>query len=132
VIDEIDPIDPAGVRRVVFCQGKVYYELLEARRARGLTDVALVRVELLHPFPADAIRAVVDRFPATAEVVWAQEEPRNMGAWPMYLDWFTSGLPNRYWPRYVGRPASASPATGSHHQHGVEQARVIDDALAPV
>ncbi|MFT6142259.1 MAG: 2-oxoglutarate dehydrogenase E1 component [Myxococcota bacterium] len=121
-------VKPKDVKRVVLCSGKLYYELLAAREERGQNDVALVRIELLYPFPADLISAVLDRF-SGAEVVWAQEEPKNMGAWPSYLHWFYEHLGAQRIPRYVGRDASASPATGSNKVHHAQQAKLVSDAL---
>jgi 2-oxoglutarate dehydrogenase E1 component len=123
-----DPIDPAGVRRVVLCSGKVWYDLVARREAIGRADVALVRVELLYPFPADAIRAELGRYGAV-DVVWCQEEPKNMGAWPSFSQWFAD---SDLRVRYVGRNAAASPATGSHKQHVAEQAALVDQALEPI
>ncbi|MCB9777838.1 MAG: 2-oxoglutarate dehydrogenase E1 component [Alphaproteobacteria bacterium] len=120
-------VDLAKARRVVFCAGKVYYDLLEAREQRGIDDVALIRLEQLHPFPADQVLALCNAACSGAEVVWAQEEPRNMGAWPMMDEWMTDALGVR--PRYAGRPAAAAPATGSHKKHKAEQAALIDAAL---
>ena len=81
VIDEAEDLAPAQVQRVVFCSGKVYFDLLKARRAASLRDVALVRIEQLYPFPTQAYEAVLRRYPQAREVVWCQEEPQNQGAW---------------------------------------------------
>ena len=116
-----------AVSRVVFCSGKVYYELLAARDDREEERVALVRLEQLYPFPADEVRAVLASHPG-AEVAWCQEEPRNMGAWPMMDEWMGAvlgGMP----PRYIGRPESASPATGFHKVHKQEQQQLVDEAI---
>ncbi len=128
VIGEVDELDAAKVRRVVLCSGKVYYDLLAARRERNIADVALVRVEMLHPFPIPDIQAELARYPATAELVWCQEEPKNMGAWPRLLHFFFEGMPDRI-PRYAGRPDAASPATGSKKKHEREQSAVLEAAL---
>ncbi len=132
VIPEVDA-DITAVRRVVFCSGKVYYELKAERLDRRVRDVALVRVERLHPFPADEIRAVVAGYGPDVEVVWAQEEPRNMGAWPMFDEWLREALHDRA-PgggavRYVGRPAAAATATGFPQKHRAQQDALIDEAL---
>jgi 2-oxoglutarate dehydrogenase E1 component len=127
VISERDEL--GSVRRVVLCSGRVYYDLLARRRELKQTDVALVRVELLYPFPAEAILAEIAKYPG-AEVVWCQEEPKNMGAWPSFFHWFHEELPGVRL-RYVGRKEAASPATGSHKQHLAEQAELIGAALAP-
>ncbi|MEQ1567308.1 MAG: 2-oxoglutarate dehydrogenase E1 component [Myxococcota bacterium] len=122
--------DPGATapRRLVLCTGKVYYELLARRTELGHGDVALARVELLYPFPAAAIRAEWERL-GRPELVWCQEEPRNMGAWPSLFHWFDEHLPGVA-VLYVGRKAAASPATGSHKKHLAEQAALIEAALA--
>jgi len=112
----------------VFCSGKVYYELDQARgNADGELPVALHRVEMLHPFPHQAIGALLDQHPE-AEVVWCQEEPRNMGAYPTLFHWFTEHFPSRP-VRYVGRPASASPAGGSNKGDRAWQHQLVETAL---
>jgi multifunctional 2-oxoglutarate metabolism enzyme len=120
----------AEVTRVVFCSGKIYYDLLAARDERKASHVALVRVEQLYPFAADQAADILARYPATAEVVWAQEEPRNMGPWRFLREWLEPVLePAHRELRYVGRPESASPATGSGKRHQQEQAEIVNDAL---
>ena len=126
LIPETDELDPSGVKRLVFCSGKVYYELRAARRKAEQADVALVRVEMLYPCPIEAMKAEIARYPK-AEVIWCQEEPRNMGAWTSILDWFIEA--DLAPPRYVGRPPAASPATGSHRKHRDEQDAVIRGVL---
>jgi multifunctional 2-oxoglutarate metabolism enzyme len=118
--------DPAKVTRIVFCSGKLYYDLLE----RKPEHVALVRVEQLYPFASQQAAAILSRYPASAEVVWAQEEPRNMGAWRSMRAQLRGLLEEtRREVRYVGRPESASPASGSGKRHHQEQTEVINDAL---
>jgi multifunctional 2-oxoglutarate metabolism enzyme len=129
-----DPAVPDGSRisRVVFCSGKVYFDLLAARDERQADHVALIRVEQLYPFAAEQARDILARYPATAEVVWAQEEPRNMGPWRFIEEQLTPLLDGtRRDVRYVGRPESASPATGSGRRHQQEQAEIANDALTP-
>ena len=128
VISETDKdIEAASVRRVVLCSGKLYYELRAARRARGIKDIALVRLDQLYPVPAEALRTEVARY-GDVEVVWAQEEPRNMGAWPMMDEWLAEALGGVV-PRYVGRPAAAATATGFPGKHKAQQESVLSDAL---
>jgi 2-oxoglutarate dehydrogenase E1 component len=116
--------------RVVFCSGKLYYDLLAAREQSKAEHVAIVRVEQLYPFAADLVSEILERHTSDAEVVWAQEEPRNMGAWRFLREQFQPLLePTRREIRYVGRPESASPATGSGKRHQQEQAEIINDAL---
>jgi 2-oxoglutarate dehydrogenase E1 component len=120
------------IKRVVLCSGKVYYDLYEAREAAGKNDVYILRVEQLYPFPARGLIEQLSRFPK-AEVVWCQEEPKNMGAWTYIehnLDWVLDHVdskPRR--PRYAGRPASASTATGLLSKHNAEQKTLVADAL---
>jgi len=123
--------DPDSVSRVVFCSGKIYYDLLAAREERKAGHVALVRVEQLYPFAADQAAEILRAYPKSAEVVWAQEEPRNMGPWRFIQEKMQPVLEgaNRE-IRYVGRPESASPATGSGKRHQQEQAAIVEDALA--
>ena len=122
-----------GVSRVVFCTGKLYYDLLAAREERKAEHVALVRVEQLYPFAADQARGYSGALSdASAEVVWAQEEPRNMGAWRFMREHLQPLLDaTGREVRYVGRPESASPATGSGKRHQQEQAEIVNEALAP-
>ncbi|MBN2797513.1 MAG: 2-oxoglutarate dehydrogenase E1 component [Deltaproteobacteria bacterium] len=129
VLQDPAPLDPAAVERVVLCSGKVYYDLLDERTRRDERRVALVRVELLYPFPAAQIAAALAAWPASTEVVWCQEEPRNMGAWPTFHHWFAEHLPQVEMPRYAGRTAAAAPAAGSHRLHVIEQQRLMAQAL---
>jgi 2-oxoglutarate dehydrogenase E1 component len=129
-----DPGDSEASRvsRVLFCSGKIYYDLAAGREQHKADHVALVRVEQLYPFAASQARDMLARYPETAEVVWAQEEPRNMGAWRFMEEQFVPLLePTRRSLRYVGRPESASPASGSGRRHQKEQSEIITDALAP-
>ncbi|MBL9078659.1 MAG: multifunctional oxoglutarate decarboxylase/oxoglutarate dehydrogenase thiamine pyrophosphate-binding subunit/dihydrolipoyllysine-residue succinyltransferase subunit [Planctomycetes bacterium] len=119
VLDDPTITDPAAVRRVVCCSGKVYYDLLEARG--GDRSTALVRLELLYPWPATALQALRQRY-ARAAFVWCQEEPANMGAWTHVRDRFE-------WSGRAMRPAAASPATGSSQKHKAEQQTLVAEAL---
>ena len=121
---------PADVRRVVLCTGKIYYDLA-AQRADA-SHVALVRVEELYPWPHEAVAAAIDRFPAVDEVIWAQEEPKNMGAWTYVSPRLKATTGNMLTVRYVGRPERASPAEGYKTTHDAEQARIVRDVLAPL
>ncbi len=122
----------ADVRRVVLCTGKVYYDLLEAREDRGIDDVAIVRIEQLAPFPDQSLAAELSQY-GNADVVWCQEEPKNMGAWtfvgPRIEDVLGSLDVKATRPRYAGRDEAASPATGFIKVHQREQANLIDEAL---
>jgi len=133
VIPETDElVAPTDVKRVVICSGKVYYDLLAERRERGIKDVALVRLEQFYPFPAKSLKSAIEAY-NKAEIVWCQEEPENNGGWTFVdrrieavlscLD----GVAKR--PRYIGRKAAASPATGLAKTHATEQAALVDAAL---
>jgi 2-oxoglutarate dehydrogenase E1 component len=121
-----DSVDPSRVRKVVFSTGKVYYDLLAARQAKQAEDVALVRIEELYPFPEQQIRNVLARYSAGVELIWCQEEPRNMGAWRFVYGYF-KGMDKVI--HYAGRVKNASPAVGSAKRHAEEQKRLIEDAL---
>jgi 2-oxoglutarate dehydrogenase E1 component len=121
--------EPAKARRVVVCGGKVYYDAVEAAAAKGLTDVAIVRVEQLYPFPRAQLAAELKRFPAAKEVVWCQEEPQNQGAWFQIQHHLVASLQAGQSLSYAGRARSAAPAAGHLNTHVAEQARLLDDAL---
>jgi multifunctional 2-oxoglutarate metabolism enzyme len=132
LLGDAPSLDTSRVSRVIFCSGKIYYDLLAAREQRQADHVSLVRVEQLYPFAAAQARDILARYPATAEVVWAQEEPRNMGAWRFMKEQFEPLLEaSRREIGYVGRPESASPASGSGKRHQQEQAEIVNDALTP-
>jgi 2-oxoglutarate dehydrogenase E1 component len=120
------------IRRVVLCTGKVYFDLFEEREKRGIDDIYLMRVEQLYPFPVKSLAFELGRF-RHADVVWCQEEPKNMGAWTFvepYLEWVlqhSSAKVKR--PRYVGRSASASTAAGQMSRHLAQLQAFLDDAL---
>jgi len=120
------------IRRVVLCSGKVYYDLLEERENRGIKDVYILRMEQLYPFPKKALTTELQRFPS-ADVVWCQEEPMNMGAWffvdPLLEDLMGEIGMNAGRPIYAGRAEAASPATGLARRHQDEQAKLVDNAL---
>jgi 2-oxoglutarate dehydrogenase E1 component len=130
LIDETDDIDPAGVKRLVICTGKVYYDLLETRRARSQTDTALVRIEQLYPFPEAELARVLDRYPSARTVIWCQEEPQNQGAWDQIKHRFHGVLEQGKALFYVGRPSAAAPAVGAHRHHVEQQERLVDEALS--
>ena len=129
VIPEIDPLDPATVRRIVFCSGKVFYDLLEARRARELTDVAIIRIEQLYPFPVRQYAAAVAQYPAANEIVWCQEEPQNQGAWYQIRHRLQEPLRDSDELFYAGRPYAAAPAPGIFQLHVQQQQALVQTAL---
>jgi 2-oxoglutarate dehydrogenase complex dehydrogenase (E1) component-like enzyme len=123
------------VRRIVLCSGKVYYDLNAARLKTDDRRVAILRLEQFYPFPEKLLREAFARYPNAGQLVWAQEEPRNMGGWTFAEPRLMNLLPRCDRPSYVGRAASASPATGSYSIHEAEQRRLVDQALttdAPV
>jgi 2-oxoglutarate dehydrogenase E1 component len=129
VIGEIDAIDPKRVRRVIACAGKVYFDLLAARRERKLDDIALLRVEQLYPFDDRRFAEQLRRFPNAKELVWCQEEPLNQGAWYAKAHRLQSVLGKGQTLRVVARPASSSPAVGYVSIHLEQQKRIVDEAL---
>ena len=130
ILPEIDPIETAKVRRVVLCSGKVFFDLLAARRERGLTDIAILRVEQLYPFPRRRLREMLDDYTNANAIVWCQEDPRNQGAW-YQIQHHLRALKHGYQTLgYAGRPPSASPACGSLRLHQAQQQALIDTALA--
>jgi len=129
VIGEADDLPAQQVRRVVFCSGKVYFDLLKARRKDGLRDVALVRIEQLYPFPTEEYEAALNRYPNARETVWCQEEPQNQGAWYQIRHRLQEVLGGRRQVLYAGRAPAAAPATGISKIHDTEQTALINAAL---
>jgi len=117
------------VRRIVICSGKVFYDLNAARKKSGDEKVAIIRLEQFYPFPEKRLREIFASYPKATQLVWAQEEAKNMGGWTFVEPRLMNMLPNCQRPYYVGREASASPATGSYTIHELEQRRVVDQAL---
>ena len=121
------------VRRLVFCTGKLYYDLIAARvekeKSGGTNGIAIARVEELYPWPHEAVAAVVDQYPNIEEVVWTQEEPKNMGAWTFVSPRLRASTGNQLTVRYLGRPERASPAEGYFQAHAEEQARIVSEVL---
>ena len=129
VIGELDELQPEEVRRVVFCSGKVYFDLLKARRKEGLRDVALLRIEQLYPFPNEEYQALLNRYPDAREVVWCQEEPQNQGAWYQIRHRLQELVLGRRPVLYAGRAPAAAPATGITKIHEIEQQALVAAAL---
>jgi 2-oxoglutarate dehydrogenase E1 component len=123
-----DPMRPSAPRRLVLCSGKLFYDLEAARRERGVEDVAIVRVEQFYPFHSELFERVTAPYRGARSVVWAQEETRNRGGWTYMAPLLAELFPNHR-VGYVGRPPSASPATGSPGRHRAEQAALVDAAL---
>jgi 2-oxoglutarate dehydrogenase E1 component len=125
VIDD-DTVDPSKVRRVLLCSGKVYYDLLDKRDGESKEEVAILRIEQFYPFPVELLRRALTRYRKAKDWVWVQEESLNMGGW----SFMEPRLRAMDYPvKYVGRDASASPATGSHHVHVREQKELVEAAL---
>ena len=134
VIDEIDDnIEKDAVTRLLICSGKVYYDLLEARRVNEIDNVAIIRLEQLFPFPQKEMKRLIDSYPNANEVVWVQEEPKNQGGWYYMQSRGTmiGCLSARHVFGYAGRIYSASPAVGSLSLHLAQQKKLVDDALQP-
>ncbi|HEX8161087.1 MAG TPA: multifunctional oxoglutarate decarboxylase/oxoglutarate dehydrogenase thiamine pyrophosphate-binding subunit/dihydrolipoyllysine-residue succinyltransferase subunit [Pyrinomonadaceae bacterium] len=135
VIDDPEIRDRDAVRRIVLCSGKVYYDLNAARLKTDDRRVAILRLEQFYPFPERRLREIMAGYPNAAQLVWAQEEAKNMGGWAFVEPRLMNLLPRCERPYYVGRDASASPATGSYSVHEMEQRRLVDQSLttdAPV
>jgi 2-oxoglutarate dehydrogenase E1 component len=129
VIGEIDGLEPKDVTRIVACSGKVYYDLLSARRERRLDSIAIIRVEQLYPFPHKQFAAEMKRYPNAHEVVWCQEEPQNQGAWYQTKHYFDENMRGDQKLHYAGRPSSASPAVGYVAKHNEQQKKLVEQAF---
>ena len=129
VIGDRGPGDADEVKRVVFCSGKVYYDLAEKRDAENIREVAVMRLEQLYPFPEADLRGFVNEFPNATEVVWCQEEPQNQGAWYQIRHHLQACISDRHELKYAGRPHSASPAVGYYTVHLQEQQALVNEAI---
>jgi 2-oxoglutarate dehydrogenase E1 component len=128
ILPEVDELD-AKVRRVVICSGKIYYELLEARRLNRIHDIAILRVEQVYPFPGEQLDALLSQYTDTNELVWCQEEPKNQGAWDFSKLRIPALIHKRWQLSYAGRQPSSAPAVGSAKLHAQEQQSLINNAL---
>ena len=129
IIPEAENIAPEKTRRIVFCSGKVYYDLLQRRREAGLEHVGLIRLEQLYPFPWRLLRAELARYPAVCEYVWCQEEPNNQGAWYSTRHKLEEVVGGDYRVHYTGRDASPAPAVGYAALHVRQQQELVEAAL---
>ncbi|MBA3988348.1 2-oxoglutarate dehydrogenase E1 component [Aliidiomarina maris] len=129
VIGEIDEQDAKKVERVVFCGGKVYYDLLKQRREQELNNIAIIRIEQLYPFPHQEMADVLKQYQHVKDFVWCQEEPQNQGAWYCSQHHFREAIPEGAKLSYAGRAASASPAVGYASVHKEQQEKLVNDAL---
>jgi 2-oxoglutarate dehydrogenase E1 component len=129
LIDDKDIKDSSSVERIVLCSGKVFYDLVEARKKSEEMRVSIVRLEQFYPFPTQHLREVIASYPNAKQLVWAQEEPKNMGGWTFVEPLLEKLISACERPIYVGRSPSASPATGSYAIHQAEQAALVQEAL---
>jgi 2-oxoglutarate dehydrogenase E1 component len=132
VINEIDPIDPKKVERLVMCSGKVYYDLLEKRRAEGREDIAIIRIEQLYPFPEEDLAEILANYTNLKHIVWCQEEPMNQGAWycsQHHMRRVATAHEKGLFLQYAGRAASAAPACGYPSMHAEQQEKLLQDAF---
>ncbi len=129
LIEEVEPIVDEAVTRIVFCSGKVYFDLAESRRHDNVANVALVRIEELYPFPIEEYARVIARYRNATEIVWCQEEPQNQGAWYQIRHRLQEPLSERHELFYAGRPGAAAPASGIHALHVRQQQALVSAAL---
>jgi len=129
VLDDPASPNPQRVRRVLFCSGKIYFTLDEARKKNELDDVALVRVEQFYPFPEKEIRSIFTKYRGATEIAWVQDEPENRGAWRFMDNKLRKILPENRVLTYYGREEAASPATGAHKMHEIEEQELLAHAL---
>jgi 2-oxoglutarate dehydrogenase E1 component len=133
LIQESIKIDNEKVRRVVLCSGKVYYDLFEAREAKKINEIAILRLEQLYPFPSEELMVELKKY-KNAEIIWCQEEPKNMGAWKFVdnlIEEVLTKIKHKFSrPKYVGRVSCASPATGYASYHAKEQKAIIEEILS--
>jgi 2-oxoglutarate dehydrogenase E1 component len=129
VLPEVDELQPENVKRVIICSGKIYYDLLEARRLNRIEDIAILRVEQIYPFPGDHLDVLLAQYRNTDTLIWCQEEPKNQGAWDFAKLRIPAMINSRWQLGYAGREPSAAPAVGSAILHAQEQSRIINSAL---
>ena len=132
LIPEIDELDDAGVKRILLCSGKVYYDLLERRRKDERYDVAIIRLEQLYPFPDVELKRELARYPQADEFIWCQEEPMNQGAWYSSQHHMRAAIGKQNYLHYAGRPLLAAPAVGYLSLHKKQLQQLVDDAFGPI
>lgn len=131
ILDDPHHPEHEKIERVVFCSGKVFFDLNDYRHQNNLDSIAIIRVEQLYPFPREAIAKMIERYPNLQELAWCQEEPRNQGAWYQIKHHFYACKPEHVIFWYAGRRRSSSPAVGSYAVHVEQQKQLISDALTP-
>jgi 2-oxoglutarate dehydrogenase E1 component len=129
VIQEVEKLDPKNVKRIVFCSGKVYFDLVQAREKQKLNNVALVRIEQLYPFPREGYEEALKQFPEATEVLWCQEEPENQGAWYQIKHRLSVYLQPQHRLMYSTRKGAATTAVGYLKVHQKQQEDVVNEAL---
>ncbi|WP_420996666.1 2-oxoglutarate dehydrogenase E1 component [Cupriavidus sp. 30B13] len=130
VIPDHEELNASKVKRIVMCSGKVYYDLVNARKERGASDTAIIRMEQLYPFPHKAVAAELKKYPNANEIVWCQDEPQNQGAWFFVQHYIMENMAEGQKLGYAGRPASASPAVGYYAKHNEQQKALLEAAFA--
>jgi 2-oxoglutarate dehydrogenase E1 component len=131
ILPEVEKLSAKKVKRVIFCSGKVYYDLAAERARRGIDDMAIVRLEQLYPFPHEEFQAQIDLYPNAKNVVWVQEEPGNQGAWHRIQHYLVRHMRPDQQLHYAGRKSSAAPAVGYAALHAEQQKELVDAALSP-
>lgn len=129
IIPDVETLDAKEIRRIVFCSGKVYYDLAEARQVHNVTDTALVRIEQLYPFPVNEYAAVIESYQNATDIIWCQEEPRNQGAWYQIRHRLQEPLGEDRQLYYAGRSGAAAPASGVFKLHLQQQQALVEAAL---
>ena len=129
IIPEIEAIEVEETRRLVFCSGKVYFDLLETREVSGVRDVAIVRVEQLYPFPIEEYADIIEQYAHVEEIIWCQEEPLNQGAWYQIKHRLQEALKDHQQLYYAGRASAAAPASGVFKVHLQQQQALVEAAL---
>ena len=129
ILEDNEKLDRSKVSRIVFCSGKVYYDLAEARQVHSVSNTALVRIEQLYPFPIEKYADVIGSYPQAADIIWCQEEPQNQGAWYQVRHRLQEPLGNDQQLYYAGRPGAAAPASGVFKLHLQQQQALVEAAL---
>ncbi len=129
IIPEIEAIVPKKTRRLVFCSGKVYFDLLEAREVHGIDDIAIIRIEQLYPFPIAQYAELLGQYDHVEEIIWCQEEPLNQGAWYQIKHRLQEPLKKHQQLFYAGRPGAAAPSSGIFKIHLQQQQTLVEAAL---